>query len=133
MTDTGMVTKQVESRHHGLAVCWIIYGILRLAVAVWLVGFVPVATRMFGTLLNEVAHPDILMADFHVLYFLAILLSALSGLAGLVAGLTMLNGHRRGSTLAVVAAFLSLSELPVGLTLGVYTLWVLPAARRVNS
>jgi hypothetical protein len=106
----------------GLGVCWIIYGVLRIGLAVWLAAFTPTATVMFGALLVRVADPYSLMAAFHVFYLFAILLSALSGVFGLVAGFALLSARRRAPALAVVAAFLSLSELPIGITLGVYTL-----------
>ena len=40
-------------------------------------------------------------------------------------GLALLAGQRFGRTLALIAGFLSLSEIPLGLTLGVYSLIVL--------
>jgi hypothetical protein len=41
-----------------LAVCWIAYGIFRLAAAIWLVSFTPIATVMFGALLVRVRDAD---------------------------------------------------------------------------
>jgi hypothetical protein len=105
-----------------LAVCWILYGILRLAMAVWLVSFTPIATVMFGALLVRVADPFTLMSIFHFFYAFTIVLSAVCGVIGLLAGLALLSGRRSGRILALVAAFLSLSELPLGVTLGVFTL-----------
>jgi hypothetical protein len=106
----------------GLGVCWIIYGVLRLGLAVWLAVFTPTATVMFGALLVRVPDPYSLMAAFHVFYVFAIFLSALSGIFGVLAGFALLSDRRTALALAVVAAFLSLSELPIGITLGVYTL-----------
>jgi hypothetical protein len=108
-----------------LAVCWILYGILRLALAIWLVSFTPIATVMFGALLVRVADPFTLMSIFHFFYAFAIVLSAVCGVMGLLAGLALLSGRRSGRILALVAAFLSLSELPLGITLGVFTLVLL--------
>jgi len=105
-----------------LAVCWIVYGIFRIAAAVWLVSFTPIATVMFGALLTRVRDAESMMSAFHFFYAFCIVLSAACGLIGLLAGLTLLSGRRAGRTLALIAAFLSLSELPVGITLGVYTL-----------
>ena len=65
------------------------------------------------------------MATFHMLYLFAIFLSAVCGVVGLLAGLALLAGQRARRMLAIIAAFLSLSELPIGITLGVYTLLVL--------
>jgi hypothetical protein len=111
-----------------------VYGALRLGIAVWLVGFARQATVMFGATLVEVAHPDNLMATFHMFYLFAIALSALSGVLGLLAGLALLAGQRAGRMLAIIASFLSLSELPIGITLAVYTLLVLfPRGERLRS
>jgi hypothetical protein len=101
----------------GLGVCWIIYGVLRLGLAVWLAVFTPTATVMFGALLVRVPDPYSLMAAFHVFYVFAIFLSALSGIFGVLAGFALLSDRRTALALAVVAAFLSLSELPIGITL----------------
>src|ERR1700730_5435081 len=69
--------------------------------------------------------PVSLMTDFHVIYTLLIALSAVCGILGIVAGLALLAGNRVGRTLALIAAFLSLSDIPLGTTLGIYTLVVL--------
>jgi hypothetical protein len=116
-----------------LGVCWIVYGILRLLIALWLANFTPIATVMFGALLSRVADPYSLMNDFHVFYLFAIVLSILCGIFGLLAGFTLLAGARSGRMFAIIAAFLSLSELPVGITLGVYTLWAMPPWRRERA
>jgi hypothetical protein len=47
------------------------------------------------------------------------------GILGVLAGLALLSGARSGPTLAIVASFLSLSSIPLGTTLGIYTLIVL--------
>ena len=112
--------------YRGLGACWIVYGVLRLGMAVWLVTLTREATVMFGALLVEVANSAGLMADFHAFYLLMIILSVLCGVIGLAAGTALLLGKHSGRTLAIVAAFLSLGELPIGITLGVFTLWTLP-------
>ena len=108
-----------------LGLCWVIYGVLRLAMAIWLLLFTGTATVMFGALLGRVPNPFVLMGWFHVSYALAIVISALAGLFGLLGGVALLSGARSARMLLLVAAFLSLSEIPLGLTLGVYTLVVL--------
>jgi len=122
-------TRAAAGSYRGLGACWIIYGALRLGIAAWLVGFTRQATVMFGATLVEVARPESLMAAFHMLYLFAIILSIVSGLIGLLAGLALLAGQRPGRMLAIIAAFLSLSELPLGITLGVYTLLLLFSRR----
>jgi hypothetical protein len=111
----------VMTRHHRiLGICWVLYGILRLATAVWLAMFSNTATLMFG-----VADPFTLMNAFHIFYAVLVGVSAVCGILGVLAGLALLSGARSGPTLAIVASFLSLSSIPLGTTLGIYTLIVL--------
>jgi uncharacterized membrane protein HdeD (DUF308 family) len=79
---------------------------------------------MFGALLSRVANPFTMMSEFHLWYTAAIVLSVLCGIFGLIAGLALLGNGRPARTLALIAAFLSVSEIPLGTTLGIYTLVV---------
>ena len=97
--------------------------------AAFLVIFSGTATLMFGALLNRVPDPFALMTDFHFIYVLMIILSVLCGILGILAGLALLAGSGSGRSLALAAAFLSLCEIPLGLTLGTYTLVVLLPTR----
>ena len=116
---------QVTNRHiRILGTCWIIYGVVRLFVAVWLVSFSNTATVMFGALLARVHDPFAMMTDFHFIYALIEALSVVCGVLGIFAGWTLLAGQGFGRSLALVAGFLSLSEIPLGTTLGIYTLIV---------
>jgi hypothetical protein len=108
-----------------LGVCWIAYGILRLIMGICLVLFSGTATVMFGALLGRVPDPFALMADFHIIYVGIVVLTFTCGVFGLLAGLALLANQRAARMLALVAAFLSVSELPFGTTLGIYTLIVL--------
>ena len=108
-----------------LGLCWIVYGVLRLAMTFWLLTFTTAATLMFGALLTRVPDPFSLMSLFHFLYLGVIIWSAVSGVVGILAGVTLLSGQRSARPLAIAAALLSLSELPFGIALGVYTLVVM--------
>ena len=108
-----------------LGICWIVYGVIRLIMTVCLVIFASRATVMFGTLLNRVPDPLTLMSVFHFMYAVWIALSAVCGILGLMAGLALVAERRSGRTVALVAGFLSLSNIPLGTTLGIYTLVML--------
>jgi hypothetical protein len=108
-----------------LGVLWIAYGILRLIVAVGLVMFSGTATLMFGALLTRVANPFALMADFHMIYTATIALSILCGVLGILAGLAFLGSQQPPRVLGLLAGFFSVSEVPFGTTLGIYTLIIL--------
>ena len=106
-----------------LGALWIVYAMLRLVAVILLVLYAGTATVMFGALLTRVVDYASLMAIFHVLYIAAIIVTVLSGLFGLLAGLALLAG-KSARTLSLVAAFLSVADLPLGTTLGIYTLIV---------
>ena len=108
-----------------LGVCWIVYGVLRLAMTVWLISFTTTATVMFGALLTRVPDPYSLMALFHFLYLGVTIWSAVAGVLGILAGVTLLTGQRSARPLSIASALLSLSELPFGIAFGVYTLVVM--------
>ena len=112
----------LKANRRVLGVCWIVYGIARLVMAVWLVLFSGTATVMFGALLQRVADPFTLMGIFHFVYICVIILSVLAGIVGLLAGFALLGAG--GRKLALAAAFLSVSEIPLGTTLGIYTMVV---------
>jgi hypothetical protein len=65
------------------------------------------------------------MADFHVFYVVIVVLSFVCGLLGLSAGLALLAKQGLARKLALIAAFLSVSDVPFGTTLGIFTLVVL--------
>jgi hypothetical protein len=115
-----------------LGVCWLVYGIFRLIMGIWLVLFSGTATVMFGALLGRVPDPFALMADFHIVYAGIVVLTVLCGLFGLLAGLALLANQRPARMLGLLAAFLSVSEIPFGTTLGIYTLIVLLPLRGVS-
>jgi hypothetical protein len=74
---------------------------------------------MFGALLSRVPDPFALMGDFHIVYAGIVVLTFLCGLFGLSAGLALLASQRPARILALLAAFLSVSEIPFGTTLGI--------------
>lgn len=115
-----------------LGVCWLVYGILRLIMGICLVLYSGTATVMFGALLSRVPDPFALMGDFHIVYAGIVVLTFLCGLFGLLAGLALLANRRPARMLALLAAFLSVSGIPFGTTLGVYTLIVLLPVRGVS-
>jgi hypothetical protein len=115
-----------------LGFCWIVYGIARVLLAVWLLAFQTTATLMFGSLLTRVPNPFTLMDTFHLVYAAIILYTIVCGVLGVLAGLALLTGWSSARVLALCAGFLSLPELPLGLMLGVYTVVrLLPAEGRV--
>jgi hypothetical protein len=110
------------SRPKALGVAWIVYGVFRLAVTLWLIAFTTNATLMFGAVLTRVPNPFALMSDFHILYTAIIAWSAVSAVLAVVAAIALLSNQRSARILAIAAALVSLPELPFGIMLGVYTM-----------
>jgi hypothetical protein len=116
-----------------LGICWIAYGFFRVCLGIAQILFAPTATVMFGALLNRVANPFTLMGIFHGFYVFVILLSLVCGVLGIAGGLAMQGNTKRGQRLLVAASFLSLSEMPLGIALGVYSLILLLPARPAEN
>ena len=122
MSSNAVAARNPRANSSTLGALWIVYAILRLVAVILLVLYTGTATVMFGALLTRVPDPFTLMTIFHILYIAAIIVTALSGLFGLFAGLALLAGKSTARALSLIAAFLSLSDLPLGVTLGIYTL-----------
>ncbi len=72
------------------------------------------------------------MRDFHIAYAGIVVLTILCGVFGILAGLAFLANQPSARMLALFATFLSVSEIPFGTTLGIYTLIVLLPLRGVS-
>jgi uncharacterized membrane protein len=123
MSTNAIATQNPRANSTTLGALWIAYAILRLVAVILLVLYAGTATVMFGALLTRVADFVTFMAIFHVLYIAAIIVTALSAVFGLLAGLALLSG-KSARSLSLLAAFLSVHDLPLGTTLGIYTLIV---------
>ncbi|HSZ19965.1 MAG TPA: hypothetical protein VK770_09245 [Candidatus Acidoferrum sp.] len=122
MSSDDSIVQGSIGRFRTLGGFWIVYGVIRLIMALCLLFYGRTATLMFGALLNRVPDPFPLMDIFHFLYTSTIGLAVICGLIGFVAGLALLGGQRAGRRLALIAAVLSVSDIPLGITLGIYTL-----------
>jgi hypothetical protein len=124
MSTNAVATRTPRANSTTLGALWILYGILRLVAAILLLLCTGTATVMFGALLTRVPDPYTLMTAFHIFYIAATLVTALSGLFALMAGTSLLTAKPFARGFSLLAAFLSLSDLPFGTTLGIYTLIV---------
>jgi hypothetical protein len=116
------VVRSPNGHFRTLGSFWILYGAIRLVMVLCLLIYGKTVTLMFGALLSRVPDPFALMDVFHFLYAVTIGLSAVCALVGFVAGLALLAGQQVGRKLALIAAVLSVSDIPLGITLGIYTL-----------
>jgi hypothetical protein len=133
MTSNDSVARNPNGRTRALAGFWMVYGVIRLIIVLFLVVYSSTVTLMFGALLSRVPDPFALMDLFHFLYLCMIVLSAVCAILGFVAGLALISGMQSGRKLALIAAVLSLSDIPLGVTLGIYTLVELLPIERTQS
>ena len=103
-----------DSHAGKLGVLWALYGVVRLLIAIVLVLFSGTATVMFGAVLSRVPNPFALMSDFHFLYLVIIAWSVASGVFALLAAGALFTRMGSARSIAIVAAFLALPELPFG-------------------
>jgi hypothetical protein len=123
MATTSAPAQNPRANPTTLGALWLLYGIYRLVAVILLVLYAGTATVMFGALLTRVADYPSFMSVFHILYTCAIIVTALSALFALLAGVALLAA-KSARTLVLLASFFSLHDLPFGTTLGVYTLIV---------
>lgn len=116
--------RPARANFRALGTLWILYGLLRLVVAAAMVVNWGIATVMFGALLSRVGNAFFWMNLFHACYAVAILITILAGIFGLLGGAALLTGRSSARTFSLVASFFSVSDLPFGTTLGIYTLTV---------
>jgi hypothetical protein len=122
MSSEDLIVPNPSGYYRTLGGLWTVYGVIRMIMVLCLLIYGRTATLMFGALLSRVPDPFALMDIFHFLYSIMTVLSAVCGLIGFLAGLALLGGLRSGRKLALIAAVLSVSDIPLGITLGIYTL-----------
>ncbi|HMI52131.1 MAG TPA: hypothetical protein VK525_11495 [Candidatus Saccharimonadales bacterium] len=125
MASAASITYVPSNKIRTLGLCWVVYGVLRLIAALAMVYFSGTATVMFGALLVRVPDPFAIMNLFHVFYTAAVVLSVFCSILSIFAGLALLGARPVARMLAICCAVLCLCEIPLGLTLGTYTLVLL--------
>lgn len=111
-----------------LGILWILYGLLRFVGALGIFLCSGTLTLMWGALLTRVPNPFTLMDLFHVFLIFLIILGIVAGVVSILAGLTLVSGGQSGRKLGLLAAFFGLTNGPLGIALGAYTLVVLVRA-----
>jgi|HubBroStandDraft_6_1064221.scaffolds.fasta_scaffold122994_2 hypothetical protein len=113
------------SRFATLGLLWIIYGVLCIAKAAWIVINGPTLTLMWGALLNRVANPFFWMSMFHFAMLAVVVLAVVTALFSFLAAIALMQAGASSRTLALIASFLGLISGPLGIALGVYTMVVM--------
>jgi uncharacterized membrane protein len=106
-----------------LGVLWLVYGALRIIAVAGLVVYSGTLALMWGALLNRVPEPLTLMTAFHVMLVVAIAWCTISAFFSFVAAVALMRGSSPARMDTLIAALLALPDLPLGVMLGVYTIF----------
>jgi hypothetical protein len=109
-------------RYGTLGVLWAVYAILRFSCAAFIVVYEGMLTVMWGAIITRVANPFALMSLFHFFLIFAVVLNIVAGIFALLAAVALLGRAGSARTLALVASFFGLTNGPLGIALGAYTL-----------
>jgi hypothetical protein len=108
-----------------LGALWILYGMICLVEAVWIMLNGPTLTMMWGAIISHVANPFAWMNAFHIFLLAIIALLIVTGILGVFAGVLLAQGRSSSRSLALIASFLGIITGPLGIALGVFTLVLL--------
>jgi hypothetical protein len=114
-------------------ILWILYGLLRLIGALGVFMYSATLTLMWGALLSRVPNPFALMDFFHVFLIFVIILGIVAGVVCIIAGLNLMSGASSAQKLGYVAAFFGLTNGPLGIALGAFTLVFLARVDTKNA
>ena len=102
-----------------------IYGVICLAEALWIVVNDAALTTMWGTIVSRVANPFAWMSSFRIFLEGMVVLAVGAGILALLAGMALMRRTSPNRPLVLTASFLGILNGPLGIALGVYTLVLL--------
>ncbi|MFY9805181.1 MAG: hypothetical protein WA211_15645 [Candidatus Acidiferrales bacterium] len=114
-------------------ILWVLYGLLRLIGALFVFLYSNTLSLMWGALLTRVPHYEPWIAFFQGFLIFAIILGIVAGIVCIIAGLNLMSGVASARKLAYVAAFFGLTNGPLGIALGAFTLAFLVRADTRNA
>ena len=110
------------SRHGTLGILWVIYGVICIVKAAWIVVYSATLTLMWGAILNRVADPFFWMNLFHIWLIGAVIVLILTAIFSFLAAVMLMQS--RVGALTLVASVLAIITGPLGIALGAYTMIV---------
>ncbi|HVB56910.1 MAG TPA: hypothetical protein VNE63_10825 [Candidatus Acidoferrales bacterium] len=113
------------NRYAALGVLWIVYAVLMVAAAVWIILYNRTLTVMWGAIISHVADPFMWMSAFHLLVGATVVMALISAVLSLLAGVALMQGAAASRTLGLFAAAFGMLGTPPGIALGVFTVAIL--------
>jgi hypothetical protein len=116
---------QALSHHvHVLGIVWMVYGVFRIIMAVWILAFshyfLPVMQDALSH--SNAPFPFPIIQFMHIIYAFSAVYSVVTGSFGIYAGYALMQRKRIGRAMAIVAAFVCVISFPFGTAVAIYTL-----------
>jgi hypothetical protein len=114
-----------SSRYGTLGILWIVYGILMIMAAAFIVVYNGTLTVMWGAIITRVVDPFTWMGAFHLFLGATVVMALISAFFSLAAGFALMRGAGSSRRLGLIAAAFGLLGAPPGVALGAFTLAML--------
>lgn len=128
---TAMAVQALAVHVRILGVLWAIFGVFEILMAFWMAAKPGPYLAMLQNILAQEGNASLTPEARHAVFLWAVIFSLFTGALGLFAGWMLTKRERSGRTVALVAAFVSLIQLPFGTGLAIYTfIELLPPSAR---
>ena len=124
-----------ESRFGTLGILWLIYGLVMIAAAAFMVVYNGTLTLMWGAIITRVPNALGWMSAFHLFLGATVVMALVSAFFSFAAGFALMRGAASSRKLGLIAAAFGLLGAPPGVALGAFTvamLYPLGAARTAS-
>jgi hypothetical protein len=122
--EEGAYMQANSPRQSTLGILWVIYGLVCIVKAAWIVVYSGTLTLMWGALLNRVADPFFWMNMFHIWLIGAVIVLIVTAIFSFLAAVSLMQGRGVARGLTLVASILAIITGPLGIALGTYTMIV---------
>jgi hypothetical protein len=117
---------ETQSRHYGtLGILWIVYGIVMIMAAAFMVVYDGTLTLMWGAIVTRVPNALTWMSAFHLFLGATVVMALISAFFSLAAGFALMRGAGSSRKLGLIAAAFGLLGAPPGVALGAFTVAML--------
>ena len=113
------------TRFGTLGILWIIYGIVMIVAAAFMVVYNGTLTLMWGAIVTRVPNALAWMSAFHLFLGATVVMALISAFFSFAAGFALMRGASSSRTLGLIAAAFGLLGAPPGIALGAFTVAML--------
>lgn len=113
------------NRYGMLGMLWVVYGVIMIAAAAWIIVYNRTLTVMWGAIVSHVADPFAWMSAFHLFLGATVVMALISAVLSFLAGVALMQGAGSSRSLGLAAAVFGMLGTPPGVALGVFTVAIL--------